>query len=125
MPVQRRCERCGKAFTARNSRARFCGNVCRSEAHRGKAVALVPQPKTGLTESLVAELETAERLSTTLGQAALAIASRIDAGGETGAAIASLSRELRALRSEVLADVAPKGSKVETMRDELAERRHA
>jgi hypothetical protein len=36
IPVQLRCQHCGKAFTPKRSTARYCSDLCRVRAHRSK-----------------------------------------------------------------------------------------
>jgi len=50
----------------------------------------------GLVGSVTAELESARRLASADGQAALTLASAIAGGGQTGSGLAALVRELRA-----------------------------
>jgi len=68
-----------------------------------------------------AELVAADRASSGLGAGALMLAARIDSGQESGAALASLHRELRQTLAEALKTAAR--TPVAGMRDELAERR--
>ncbi len=72
---------------------------------------------------LHAELETAGRLETFLGQHALTLARRIAGGRETGSAVSALSKELRAVRAEALKGVGAPASALQQHRDELAARR--
>lgn len=121
------CAGCGKTFDAKRKTARFCGPTCRQRSHRRPDRPVAPVPPItpdGLSEpALVAamrkELESAERLDTFLGQQALQLAAQMAAGGETGSAMAALSKELRAVMTEALAN-APKAA---DSLDELAQRR--
>ena len=70
-------------------------------------------------QAVRAELEAADRLETALGQQAVVLAGLMGSQFDTGAAKASLSRELRAVMDAALAD-APKAA---DRLDELAERR--
>lgn len=82
---------------------------------RGNVVALPPRPAGGQPEAPTMpeggpvweqtrkELDAAKRLDTAVGQAALAIAKRLDASqGDTGSAVAALARELRATMGEAM-----------------------
>ncbi|GGV34133.1 hypothetical protein GCM10010182_67490 [Actinomadura cremea] len=125
------CAHCGETFEARSARAKYCGSTCRARAsekakrggHAAPAaapapVAELPAPST-LAAAVRGELEAAERLGTFLGAQAVALAGRIDAGGDTGSAVAALSKELRAVMDAALAG-APKAADA---LDELANRR--
>lgn len=82
----------------------------------------LPEPLTtasSVTEATRAALEHADRAGTPAGTAALALAARIDSNSDTGSAMASMVRELRATMTEALA-----GAIVETdALDELRDRR--
>lgn len=127
------CAHCGTAFEARTARARYCGSTCRARAsEKAKRDGATPSPAAmpvapvqsaasagGLVEAVRRELEAAQRLDSFLGQQALGLAARIEAGGDTGSAVAALSKELRAVMDAALAD-APKAADA---LDELSERR--
>lgn len=141
--IVKKCETCGRQYEAASARARFCGNTCRSRAHRaaggreGRAVAgdnvrplhVAPpapaQRSEGLAATVERQLEDAGRLDTWEGQGALALARRIESGRDTGSAIASLHRELRAAISEALKGVGTTESAVQRRRNELDARRAA
>lgn len=83
-----------------------------------------PEKPNGATISVYgatwAELAAAGRVDTTLGQTALAVASRIDNGQlDTGSSIASLAGRLQQVMAEALKDVPLADDPV----DELQERR--
>ena len=127
--MKRPCDACSAPYEALRAWSRFCSPTCRSRARRGaRAPHLVhmPTPSAGagqLVRAVVAELEKAERLETALGQAAVAVARRIERGGDTGSAVASLTRELRATLDQAVAGARVTTSPLAQMRDELAERR--
>ena len=79
----------------------------------------------GLSDAVRAELMEAGRLETSLGQAALVLAVRVEGGRDTGAAIASLTREMRATLLEAVKGAKAQSSRLESYRDELAARRRA
>jgi len=83
------------------------------------AKAEAPPAAAAVSVAVLAELVAAGRESSSLGVQALALAGRIDAGRDTGAAIASLSRELRATVEAALKGVAAKADGL----DDLARRR--
>jgi len=124
--VQRNCDRkaCGVAYEAKRRTSKFCSDDCRVRNASESKVVDLPPPAEALTAPAVAaavrvELESAGRVESTLGQAALRLAARIDGGGDTGAGMASLSRELRATMDAALRDAA----KSADLLDELAARR--
>lgn len=75
---------------------------------------------TGLISSVVNELTAAGRLNTSLGQCALRLAVRIETSTvDTGAGLASMSKELRAVMAQAVAGAADAEDPV----DELKARR--
>lgn len=124
--MKRKCDSCGKAYEAKTARSKFCGPTCRVRASRGAVVvALNPpsqdtdQPKAdaaGIAPAVARQLEEAKRLDTPLGQAALTLARRIDSSRDTGAAMASMTRELRATLADALQGVAQEGNRVDDLR---------
>jgi hypothetical protein len=134
--VQATCEECGIGFEAQRSTAKFCTTRCRTRATRRRAdgrpapaLEAPPQalsaPQHGedvplLVAATIGELAAAGRLSTTLGQTAVKLAERLVSRSETGSAVASLSKELRATMAAALAG----GKTGEDPLDEFTERRH-
>src|SRR5690242_13088527 len=119
--MQAVCEECGEAFEAKRSTAKYCSTRCRTRATRrraeGRPAPAAPaapaadarpaqeRPRQSedvplLVAATIGELAKAERLSTTLGQQAVRLAERMVASSETGAGVASLSKELRATMAE-------------------------
>lgn len=102
--MQLTCKACGRPFDAKTRRRKYCGDTCRQRAQRargkpvGQVVPLRPPTEDGGVESATrAELQEVDRVGTALGQAALALARRLDVGqADTGSAMASLVREWRA-----------------------------
>jgi hypothetical protein len=132
------CARCAQTFSARSKRARFCSPKCRTQATRararGEAETLpskakpkrTPKPQadapiSGTLGAVVAELRGAGRLDSSAGQAAVALARRIDDGAESSAGLAALTREMRAAMAEALSRVEASGDAL----DELRARREA
>lgn len=132
------CESCGQPFEAARRTARFCGATCRKRASRagGPAprrerqeqapaastahTAAAPTDSDDLVSSLITELTACGERSTLLGQQAIAVARRIVSPRETGASVATLSRELRT----VMGQIRRKGETADVV-DEVAERRDA
>jgi hypothetical protein len=121
--MQRCCDSCGEPYEAKRQTSRFCSASCRVAASRGRVIELPsPNAESGsLAAAIREELEAVGRADSALGVAALALAARIDAKQDTGAGLASLSRELRATLAEATRGTVR--SSVGAMRDELAARR--
>jgi hypothetical protein len=122
--VSRLCDSCGEPFETKRPNARWCSARCNKRGQRGHVVDLsakaeAPPAAAAVSVAVLAELVAAGRESSSLGVQALALAGRIDAGRDTGAAIASLSRELRATVEAALKGVAAKADGL----DDLARRR--
>ncbi len=121
------CVVCGRPFQALRSTARYCDATCRQRAKRAggvSPVAALPEPPTDAEPDLVAatrrELVRAKREDSVLGQQALALALRLSTGAaDTGSAVASLSKELRAVMAEAMQGVPAAPDAL----DELMERR--
>lgn len=105
------CGVCGEPFTARTSKARFCGPTCRSRAHRRAKSGEPARPTQpvqsasapdGLVGQVRSALEAAGKLDTVTGQQALAVAAKMLAAGESGSAVAALSRDLSRLMAAVV-----------------------
>ncbi len=136
------CARCAQTFSTSSRRARFCSPKCRTQATRARArgeaesVAVPPKPKpkrtrkpvvleadatVGALGAVLAELRAAGRLDSSAGQAAVALARRIDDGAESSSGLAALTREMRAAMAEALSRVEASGDAL----DELRARREA
>lgn len=128
--MDRNCDICGDIYPAKRPNSKYCGDKCRKRAQRGAVSAveqvptLVPDLEVGPVESaLLAELTEVERAATALGQAALALARRVDIARDTGAGLAALVKQLEATAKAATADVKSAASPLDQMRDELSERR--
>jgi len=136
--MDRQCDRCGQTFAPASKRARFCSVKCRTQATRARAAgqpeALPTKPKrtrkpkaadspTGTLGAVMVELTDAGRLQTSAGQAAIALATRIDAGAESSAGLAALTRELSARMAEATANVAQAGDALDELRAKREARR--
>jgi len=133
MIIKRRCDVCGEPYEAKRESSRYCGGACRTRATRlgGVPASLAvlddePEPSApgGAVGAVRVELEVVEQSASSLGAMALALAARIDqSGGETGPALAALSRELRATMDEAWASGRHAASIAEKLGDQLAQRR--
>lgn len=127
--MTRNCDVCRKPFDAKRPQARFCGATCRKRASRGagptvaapKPAVSAPLPAeaagAGLIASVVNELTAAGRLSTALGQCALRLAVRMETSTvDTGAGLASMSKELRAVMAQALANAEESDDPIDELR---------
>jgi hypothetical protein len=137
--MERDCDRCGQPFAPASKRARFCSVKCRTQATRARATGQpesIAKPKrarkpkaqaedfpAGTLGAVIAELTAAGRLQTSAGQAAVALASRIDAGAESSSGLAALTREMRAAMAEATANVAQAGDALDELRAKREARR--
>lgn len=96
------CGACGRPFEAKRLAAKFCSDLCRKRAQRGKTMPQAegsppPAAGTGLVERQVradiAALVTAHPMGESLAEMSYALARLLDAGTD---AAASVNRELRA-----------------------------
>lgn len=98
--MQRPCDSCGSGYEARRPNSRFCSPKCRKRAQRAPAGESPPRVPVALHPMISAatgrELTAAGRLESSLGQAALALARRIDGSAfDSGSSLAALTREWR------------------------------
>lgn len=103
--MQRTCNACGKPYQAQRSTSKFCSSSCRARAAQGAPIASatpIAEASGGLSAATERELRDAGRFDTILGQQALALARRIESPAETGASVASMSKEFRAVMAEAL-----------------------
>lgn len=132
---------CGRKFEAKTERRRFYEASCRVRASRGggavvdittakpaSAAASESTPAvaelTGVHGATFKELEKAERIGTAYGQAALVLAKRIDAGRDTGSAMATMTRQLRETLAEALKGARREGSKLDELTEKRRQRLH-
>jgi hypothetical protein len=121
--MQRECAQCGHSYEAVRPSSKYCGDTCGKRARRSpKQIAVKPRPmvaSAGLEAVAARELEAAGRLDTVLGQAALVLARRLESPMETGASIASMTKQLR----ETLVDALKGAAQAADPLDELRARR--
>ncbi len=144
---KRACDACRKLYEPKRSTSKYCSSLCRTRASRagtstprtatvidvtgmGEAFAGAllggDRPDEGaVTRATRKALEDADRLETVAGASALALARRVDSPmTDTGSAMATVVRELRAVMAEATKGTAAKTSP-QGLRDELADRRAA
>lgn len=102
----RNCDVCGKAYEAKTKRSRYHSETCRKRAQRGGTIVPLRERPTvpSAFESTMQVLEMADRLSSPAGVNALLLAAKLDAGGDTGSAMAALSKQHLAALEEALRD---------------------
>lgn len=135
------CQMCGDPFSATRRSAKYCSEKCKKRAQRqpggtaavrpaveakiralpgGKAPEegpRLPQVEGGVTDATRTELEAANRLSTSAGRAALALALRIDESiRETGPGLAKLVSEHRATMAAALENAKKAADSVDEVR---------
>lgn len=129
--MQRNCDECGTAYQAQRATSRFCSTRCRTRQTRKRqagesitapisrpqVVALDVTATGALTDATRAEL--GDLAETADGILLLILAARIDAVPETSPALATLSKEFAARKSDVMSRV----SRVADPMDELKARR--
>lgn len=121
--MQRNCVECGRVFDAEHGATRYCSARCRDKKNRDKdptPTVVLPRYDVSIIQSVQARLESIGQSESPLGQLAMRLAEQ--AAGETGSALAALSREMRAILAEVEASAAP--AKADPV-DELRRRRDA
>lgn len=131
--MKRRCDYCGKAYEAKTKRSRYHSDACRKAADRHperKAVEREAAAEEMVPGAVVAatrvELDAAGRTSSALGQAALAVALKIDGGvAETGSAFATLVKELRATLAAALGNTEVEGDIVDELKQQRQKRHRA
>lgn len=110
------CEYCGRTFDAARPSAKFCGATCRQRAKRARDAGQVAPTAVAASVAVdvdghplvVATRDTlagAGVLESVAGQSAMVLAARVVAGADTGAAVASMVKELRAAVAEALGSV--------------------
>ncbi len=124
--MERACDSCRTLYTPRSPLSRYCGSRCAKRAQRtglarsAQGAAMIAEPPAATQEvqtAVRATLEDAGRLSTPLGQVALALARRLDSpSGDTGSAVAAMARQLQATLSAATADVRPAGDLLHELR---------
>lgn len=126
--MQRRCDRCGKSYEAKRPTSKYCSSSCRArQSQSPKPVADLPTKRTGTDLHAVTERELTEagRLDTVLGRQALELAQRITSSQETGSAVASLSKEFRAVMEAAMEGVGIAADPLDELRARRERKRSA
>lgn len=126
--MERTCEGCGVRYVAKTKRSRFHSPKCaeRSRKRRKRAAGDVVPIDAGQIPSVVAMtrevLVEADRVNTPAGANALRLAAKLDAGGDTGSAMAALSKQHLAALEVATADVEREGDVVRDLEERRARR---
>lgn len=118
----RACDACGREFEAKRSNHRFCSATCRTRGKRGATVVALDgesaqgQGGVSLEEATRRQLAPFGREATPSGVNALLLARRLDQGGDTGSAIAALSRQHLLALESALEGAEPEGDPVDELR---------
>lgn len=132
--MQRECESCGRSYTASRASSRFCGDTCGKRSQRARAAGIPllaaaldghEAPPSELERATIRELEAVGRLQSVAGQMAVLLARRIGSRRETGAATASLARELSATMTKALGGVANAADPLDEIRARRDRKRSA
>lgn len=117
-----KCEACGAPTSGTR---KFCDDLeCKRERardrkrkQRGQVIEFPTDDRGSVYRTTHAELVRADRLDTPLGQAALVLAQRLDAGAkDTGSSAAAVAREFKATLEEALRDVESEADAVDDLR---------
>lgn len=122
--MQRPCDACGEEYEAKTKRSRYCSDRCKRRYHRGGGKKNAEEREAERAEGVgsvaaatLFTLQDAGRLHTPLGQAALALAHRLDASGrDTGQSVASLAKQLQATLEAATADADVEDDPVDEVR---------
>lgn len=128
--MQRTCDCCGTEYEGKRRTSRFCSPKCRVQAHRQAKLAVQDElqapaappagpQRPGVAAAVERELAEASKLDSAYGQAALVLAARIDGRQDTGSAVASMVKEMRATLESALVDQPPAADPM----DEIAKAR--
>lgn len=126
--MQTTCASCGAVFEPGRKTQRFCSGGCRSRGNRGHLASVdgpegQPEVVQGVTGATKARLVKVDRLETPLGQAALVLAQRIDAGRDTGAGLAALVKQHQLSLEAATANLTVADDPVDRLRLVVGERR--
>lgn len=126
--IKRKCDLCGKAYTAKSKRSKFCSPACRVRNHEGRKPLRAADPpapdatpSTNVTDATMTLLVELDRVATPEGQAALVLARKIDAAEDPLSAINGAVKQL----SDTLAGLRRQAPKEGNPLDELRARRQA
>lgn len=129
--MKRNCDACGVEYETESKASKFCKDAgCRRErarARQQKSRGFAPvtdlpvsQPADSVEAATVAELTAAGRLNSHAGRNAVVLAARLDAARsntlETGASVASLSKQHLAAMAEATKNVSVRADGVDELK---------
>lgn len=121
--MRKTCADCGTEFEAQREARKYCSGRCTKRAQRRPKADEAPvreapaTPVGTVAEATRVELERAGRVESAVGQSALALAVRIDAGNaETGSGLATMVREHRAALADALKEAKKAGDDLDELR---------
>lgn len=132
--MQRPCDVCQALYEAKRATSKFCSPACRQRAARGAPVVhsavVVPLPPVGdgpgpIEAATLEELTAVGRDGSPLGRTALALARKLDAGRDTGAAMASLAKQLEATLGSATEGVTAAADPLDELRSRRDAKRNA
>ena len=127
----RPCDHCGTSYTPKRSTSKYCKSECRIAAHLARkagrttanlAVITTADP-TGAPLTDATRIELGHLAETADGVLLLTLAARIDAVPETSPALASLSKEYAARKTEMLSRTQAKADPFDELQALRARRR--
>jgi hypothetical protein len=131
--MQRTCEVCEEKFEAKRATAKYCSGRCRKRNQRAGGAKKAEERRKAAASGVgsvaaatLLELQEASRLHTPLGQAALALAHRLDMSQmDTGAGVASLAKQLEATLSAATADAEVAADPIDELKAARERKRNA
>lgn len=131
--MARTCAMCGRGLEGKRPSAKFCSDRCRVRSYRHPEAIGRAQPSRAAEEgdgplraAARAELAAGGRLNSSTGQAALALASRIDSGErETGSSMAALVKEYRTTLAAALKSAGETTDPLDELRARRERKRNA
>lgn len=134
--MKRDCEACGRQYSAKTCRSRYCADVeCKRRRERarkrgvgGGKVTDLPvgenQEPPSVYAVTLAQLERLARVDSAAGQNVLVLAKRLDTSSDdTGSAVAALSKQHLAALAEAVKDAQVEADSIEQLREKSAQRR--
>jgi hypothetical protein len=122
--MQLACQVCEEPFEAKRSTAKYCSERCKKRNQRGGGSAKAakrdnerPIGVGSVAAATLLELQQAGRLHSPLGQAALALAHRLDVSHmDTGGGVASLAKQLEATLAAATSDAEVEDDPIDELR---------
>ena len=119
------CADCNRTLKSSNPRAKYCSDTCRARASKQRSRGEAPEGSEVATpqqDAVRVALEAAGRFDTWLGQNAMALAKRIDAGAST---MAADSKQLQVTMAAALQGMSGARSAMDELRARRDQKRGA